>query len=67
MARILLLCVLTAFSAPLLADTETEITTLLDYFAEMWNQEDTDFLSSYFHFFNLLSYFISLFNINIYF
>lgn len=49
MARILLLSVLILFSTPLMADTENEITTLLDYYAEMWNASDTDFLSSYFH------------------
>ena len=49
MARTLLLSILMLFSAPLIADTENEITILLDYYAEMWNTGDTDFITSYFH------------------
>ena len=49
MARSLLLSILMLFSAPLMADVENEITTLMDYFAEMWNAGDVDFVSSYFH------------------
>ena len=49
MARTLLLSVLILFSAPLMADVESEITTLMDYYAEMWNAGDTDFITSYFH------------------
>ena len=49
MARTFLLSVLLLFSAPLTADTENEIITLLDYFSEMWNTGDVDFVASYFH------------------
>lgn len=49
MAKSLLLSILMLFSAPLMADVENEITTLMDYFAEMWNAGDADFVSGYFH------------------
>lgn len=49
MFKNLLLSTLVLFSGSLMADTENEITTLMDYFAEMWNAGDSDFVSSYFH------------------
>lgn len=49
MFKNLLLSILILFSGSLMADTENEITTLMDYFAEMWNAGDSDFVSSYFH------------------
>lgn len=42
----LLLCVP---AMPLAADTETEIRTALDYFAEVWNENDVDALQGYYH------------------
>lgn len=41
--------ILILFSQNLVADTENEIRTALDYFAEMWNEGDIDALSSYYH------------------
>ena len=38
-----------ALVGSVLADTETEITTALDYFAEVWNEGDLDAIRGYYH------------------
>ncbi len=38
-----------ASGGSVLADTETEITTALDYFAEVWNEGDLDAIRGYYH------------------
>lgn len=36
-------------ASPLQADTETEITTALDYFSEVWNAGDLEAIRGYYH------------------
>lgn len=36
-------------AGPALADTETEITTALDYFAEIWNEGDLEAIRGYYN------------------
>ena len=48
MIRIVLLMFM-VLASPLHADTETEITTALDYFAEVWNEGDLESIRSYYH------------------
>jgi len=36
-------------AAPLAADTQTEIKTALDYYAQVWNEKDLDAIASYYH------------------
>jgi ketosteroid isomerase-like protein len=36
-------------AGPALADTKTEITTVLNYFAEIWNEGDLDAIRGYYH------------------
>jgi hypothetical protein len=44
----LAILVLLFLSPPLAADTETEIKVALDYFSEVWNENDMDAVASYF-------------------
>ena len=37
------------FSGPALADLESEITTSLDYFEELWRERDLESIRGYFH------------------
>jgi len=48
MLRILALALIFAVT-PLLADTESEIRTALDYYAEVWNENDLDAIEGYYH------------------
>lgn len=48
MRRLVLLLALTV-SLPLHADTETEIRTALDFFAQVWNEDDLEAMQGYFH------------------
>jgi len=47
--RILLAFAFLLMASPVIADTETEITTALDYFAEIWNEGDLDAIKGYYH------------------
>jgi len=47
--RILLAFAFLLMASPVFADTETEITTALDYFAEIWNEGDLDAIKGYYH------------------
>jgi len=47
--RILFTFVFLLMTSPVIADTETEITTALDYFVEIWNEGDLDELWGYYH------------------
>lgn len=47
--RIIALILLLAATSPVVADSREEITTALDYYAEMWNTGDIDGLSGYYH------------------
>ena len=47
--NIAVVLVLIAGSQVLHADTQSEIKSALDYYAEMWNEGDIDALSSYYH------------------
>ena len=44
---ILLCCLL--FTGPALADARNDITTAIDYYAEMWNEGDVEALRGYYH------------------
>ena len=48
MTRILFMTLL-FLASPLQADTETEITTALDYFSEVWNAGDLEAIRGYYH------------------
>ena len=48
MRRLVLLLAL-AVSLPLHADTETEIRTALDFFAQVWNEDDIEAMQGYYH------------------
>jgi len=47
--RILLAFAFLLVANPAIADTETEITTALDYFAEVWNEGDLEAIRGYYH------------------
>ena len=47
--RTLLAFVFLLMASPVIADTETEITTALDYFAEIWNEGDLEAIKGYYH------------------
>jgi hypothetical protein len=47
--RILLAFAFLLMASPAIADTETEITTALDYFAEVWNEGDLEAIRGYYH------------------
>ena len=49
MYRICLLTALLLISVPLAADTKTEIRTALDYYVQVWNENDIDAIASYYH------------------
>lgn len=49
MHRSMLFTVLLLFNAPLSADTRTEITTALDFFAQVWNENDIEAMQGYYH------------------
>lgn len=44
---VLLCCLL--FAGPALADARDDITTAIDYYAEMWNEGDVEALRGYYH------------------
>ena len=44
-----LLIVLLFMASPVYADTETDITAALNYFAEVWNEGDLDAIRGYYH------------------
>lgn len=44
-----LILVLLLISAPLAADTKSEITTALDYFSQIWNENDIEAIQGYYH------------------
>ena len=46
---LLAMLALTGFATGLVADTETEIRTALDYYAEVWNENDIEALRGYYH------------------
>lgn len=46
---LLVMLALAGFSATLAADTEAEIRTALDYYAEVWNENDVEALRGYYH------------------
>ena len=48
MSRFLLMLALIV-ALPAHADTETEIRTALDYFAQVWNEDDLEAMQGYFH------------------
>jgi hypothetical protein len=48
MHRIFILVTLLV-SAPLYADTETEIRAALDYFSQVWNEDDLEAMQGYYH------------------
>ena len=48
MRRILLILALIV-ALPAHADTETEIRTALDFFAQVWNEDDLEAMQGYFH------------------
>lgn len=45
----LILIVLLLVAMPLAADTEEDIKSALDYYAEVWNENDMDAVRSYYH------------------
>ena len=45
----ILLIALILFTLPVQADTESEIRSALDYFAEVWNEGDLETVRSYYH------------------
>lgn len=45
----LTLIALLLISAPLVASTESDIETALDYYAEVWNEKDMEAINSYYH------------------
>jgi hypothetical protein len=47
--KMILLMLLLILAGPLSADTETEITTALDYFSEVWNEGDLEAIRGYYH------------------
>jgi len=47
--KTVLLTLLLLLAGPLNADTKTEITTALDYFAEVWNEGDLEAIRGYYH------------------
>ena len=47
--RILLAFAFLLMASSVVADTETEITTALDYFAEIWNEGDLEAIKGYYH------------------
>jgi len=47
--RLLTVIVCSLLAGPAIADTETEITAALDYFAEVWNEGDLDAIRGYYH------------------
>jgi hypothetical protein len=47
--RTLLAIAFLLVASPAIADTETEITTALDYFAEVWNEGDLETIRGYYH------------------
>jgi len=47
--RCLLVFLFLLVTSPALADTETEISRALDYFAEIWNEGDLDSIRGYYH------------------
>jgi ketosteroid isomerase-like protein len=47
--RTLLAIAFLLVASPAIADTETEITTALDYFAEVWNEGDLEAIRGYYH------------------
>jgi ketosteroid isomerase-like protein len=49
MKRLILLAAMVLMSAPAAADTQSELRAVLDYFVEVWNENDTAALSSYYH------------------
>jgi len=48
MIKICVLTLLLLQAVPLRADTETEITTALDYYAEVWNEGDVEAIRGYY-------------------
>ena len=47
--RIVLAFTFLLIASTAIADTETEISTALDYFAEIWNEGDLDAIRGYYH------------------
>ena len=47
--RTLILLVLLFLAAPLAADTTSEIKTALDYYAQVWNENDIEAIEGYYH------------------
>ena len=47
--RKLIFLVVLALSGPLAADTQSEIRTALDYYAQIWNENDLDAIGGYYH------------------
>ena len=47
--RIVLAFTFLFITSTAIADTETEITAALDYFAEIWNEGDLDAIKGYYH------------------
>jgi len=44
-----LIALILIFSSPLAADTERDIRTALDYFAQVWNENDFKAMQGYYH------------------
>lgn len=49
MLKISTLSLLLLMSGPLVADTETEIKTALNYFSQVWNEGDLEAIRGYYH------------------
>lgn len=49
MHRSILITVLLLFNVPLLADTRDEIRTALEFFAQVWNENDIEAMQGYYH------------------
>ena len=47
--RIVLAFAFLLMASPAIADTESDITAALDYFAEIWNEGDLDAIKGYYH------------------
>jgi ketosteroid isomerase-like protein len=47
--RTLILLAFLSLSAPLAADTTSEIKTALDYYAQVWNENDIEAIEGYYH------------------
>ncbi len=47
--RILTLILTLLISTPLVADTETEIRAALDFFTQVWNEDDIEAMQGYYH------------------